>query len=356
MSDIIGWDLGGANLKFCRQVDGRPVAIMQIPCPIIPDRRKFDDAAEAALAAMPEIAKARRHAVTMTGELSDVFESRPEGVTYLVDLMLGLAKNAPVCVYGGRAGFLKPVDAIKRWEDVASANWHGTAAFAASVVGDGLLIDIGTTTADLIPLRKGVPCPRGYSDGERLTEGELIYRGVVRTPVMALRPTAPFQGRMQGVAAEKFATLADIYRLTGALPGDADPYPTADSRGKSGPESAARLARMLGRDLEDATYAEWVALAEWFAACQCEDFVNAAFALIDRDGIPPDAPVIGAGCGRFVAEAVAKRLQRPYRDFGALAGAPADLRGKAADYAPAVAMALLAEKSSATNPLPESCL
>ena len=65
------------------------------------------------------------------------------------------------------------------------------------------------------------------------TEGELLYTGVVRTPVMAVAQTAPFSGRMQRIAAERFATMADVWRLTGDLPGDADPYPTADQRGKS---------------------------------------------------------------------------------------------------------------------------
>ena len=71
------------------------------------------------------------------------------------------------------------------------------------------------------------------TDGERLTQGELVYTGVVRTPVMAIAHTAPFMGRMQRIAAERFATMADVWRLTGDLPDDADPYPAADQRGKS---------------------------------------------------------------------------------------------------------------------------
>ena len=114
---------------------------------------------------------------------------------------------------------------------------------------DGLLVDIGTTTTDLVPLKSGAVAARFYSDGERLAGGELIYTGAVRTPVMAVARTAPFNGRMQRIAAERFATMADVWRLVGELPHDADPYPTPDRMGKSTQESAARLARMLGRDL-----------------------------------------------------------------------------------------------------------
>ena len=152
--------------------------------------------------------------------------------------------------------------------DIASANWHATAALAASRVRDGLLVDTGSTTTDLVPFRDGGVTARGYSDGERLTDHELIYAGVVRTPVMAIAREAPFQGRMQGVAAERFATMADVYRLTGDLAHDADPYPTPDHGGKSVEESAARLARMLGRDANEAPLAEWIAAARHFAECQ----------------------------------------------------------------------------------------
>src|SRR4029079_14054160 len=127
-----------------------------------------------------------------------------------------------------------------------------TGELVAQMLPDALLIDAGTTTTDLVPLKDGAVAARGYADGERLAESELVYMGVVRTPVMAVARTAPFKGRMQRIAAERFATMADVWRLLDELPDDADPYPTPDLKGKSTQESAARLARMLGRDVRDA--------------------------------------------------------------------------------------------------------
>ena len=37
--------------------------------------------------------------------------------------------------------------------DVASANWHATASLVAKLMGDGLFVDMGSTTTDLIPIR-----------------------------------------------------------------------------------------------------------------------------------------------------------------------------------------------------------
>jgi probable H4MPT-linked C1 transfer pathway protein len=338
MTRVFGWDLGGANVKLATVEDGRVLQVVQIPCPIVPERRKFDAAVDAAL---PFISSPALHAVTMTGELSDVFNDRAEGVTYLVELMRRVARDQTLLIYAGSSGFLEPDDAKRRMIEVASANWHATAALIARHRADALLADVGTTTTDLIPIRGGAVTARGATDAERLAEGELLYTGVVRTPVMAVAHSAPFKGRVQRIAAERFATMADVWRLTGDLPEDADPYPTADQRGKSGPESAARLARMLGRDASEAALGEWIALARYFADCQLGAIEDASRGLAERDALPPGAPVIGAGCGRFVAKALAERLGRRYLDFAEIIEAAPEAREMAVRCAPAVAVALL---------------
>ena len=126
------------------------------------------------------------------------------------------------------------------------------------------------------------------------------------------------------------------------------PIRAADQRGKSGPESAARLARMLGRDASEAELGEWVALARYFADCQLAEIEHAARGLAERDALPRDAPVVGAGCGRFVAKALAERLGRPYLDFAEIIDAAPEAREMAARCAPAVAVALLAATTGMT--------
>jgi probable H4MPT-linked C1 transfer pathway protein len=340
MTPVIGWDLGGANLKLAHLKDGRLVQVAQIPCPVRQDVGKFDAALEQGLLLCPAGAA---HAVTMTGELSDVFVDRAEGVAYLVDMMRR-ATDGQALFYGAEAGFLDCIRAVERSAEVASANWHASAALVASIVPEALFVDIGTTTTDLVPLKNGTAAAQFYRDGERLAGGELIYTGVVRTPVMAVARMAPFDGHMQRIAAERFATMADVWRLMGELPPNADPYPTPDLMGKSTQESAARLARMLGRDLEDAGLLAMIDVARHFAACQVAEIEGAAAALLARDEIEAEAPVIGAGCGRFIARQIAVHLGRPYYDFAELLDCAPDAREAAAVCAPAVAVGLLAER------------
>ena len=340
MTCLIGWDLGGANLKLARIEEGRPIHAAQIPCPVRQDVSKFDAALGEALRLCPPGAA---HAVTMTGELSDVFCDRAEGVAYLVDMMR-TASDGEALFYGGRSGFLDCFRAVERSFDVASANWHASATLVAQSFPDGLFVDIGTTTTDMIPLKAGAVVARGYTDGERLAESELIYTGVVRTPMMAVARTAPFRGRMQRIAAERFATMADVWRLLGELPANADPYPAPDLMGKSTQESAARLARMLGRDASEAGLLAFADLARHFADCQLTEIEAAALELAEREEIEADAPVIGAGCGRFIARHLAQRLGRPYCDFADLVACAPSMREMAASCAPAVAVGLLAER------------
>src|SRR5262249_15896244 len=84
MPTIIGWDLGGANVKLARVEDGVVIGAVQVPCRMLPERRKFD---EAVAAALPRVSSSAVDAVTMTGELSDVFNDRAGGGPYLSDVV-----------------------------------------------------------------------------------------------------------------------------------------------------------------------------------------------------------------------------------------------------------------------------
>jgi (4-(4-[2-(gamma-L-glutamylamino)ethyl]phenoxymethyl)furan-2-yl)methanamine synthase len=341
MTSVIGWDLGGANLKLAHLAGGCLVQVAQIPCPVRQEASKFDSALEQGLLICPAGAA---HAVTMTGELSDVFADRAEGVAYLVDMMRR-ATDGEALFYGGEAGFLDCLRAVERSSEVASANWHASAALIAQLLPDALLIDVGTTTTDLVPIKAGQVAARCHNDGERLAGNELIYTGAVRTPVMAVTRTAPFNGHMQRIAAERFATMADVWRLVGELPEHADPYPTPDLKGKSTQDSAARLARMLGRDLSDAGLLAMIDVACHFAACQVAEIEAAAEALLAREVIATEAPLIGAGFGRFIALQVAQKLGRPYYDFAELIDCLPEARDMTAVCAAAVAVGLLAERA-----------
>ena len=61
-----------------------------------------------------------------------------------------------------------------------------------------VLFDVGTTSADLIPIVNGQVVAQGRTDPERLLSGELVYTGALRTPAEAVAPTGSPLGWKRG--------------------------------------------------------------------------------------------------------------------------------------------------------------
>jgi len=340
---VAGWDLGGAHLKVARVDAGPRIGdALQVPCGLW---RGLDELDRALASASQRIGPVARHAVTMTGELVDLFANRAEGVARLIGAMTARFPEAELRVYAGRAGLLPPEAALARPLEVASANWLASAEYAARRLGEGLLLDIGSTTTDLVPFAGGAVRARGMTDAERLETDELVYTGVTRTPVMAVAERVCFGGARQGLMAELFATMADVHRLTGDLPADADQHETADGRDKSEAASARRLARMLGRDVEEADLAIWRQVAAELARCQQAKIEAAVARVLSRGDLGAEAPLVGAGIGRFLVRRIADGLERTYTDFAALIEGSEDVKESAARCAPAAAVALLAAEA-----------
>ncbi len=345
MGSVIGWDVGGAHLKAARlERDGagaaRVMEVIQIPSPLW---LGLDRLVQAITEARDQIGEADRHAATMTGELADLFASRAEGVARLATVLRDALAPAPLLLYAGPDGMVPPEAASRHAGAIASANWHATAVLAARYAVDALLVDIGSTTADLVPIAGGAPVQVGWTDAERLACGELVYTGLTRSFVMALCARAPVAGTWTPLAGEYFASSADVYRVLGELPDGVDQLPAADGREKSVPASRARLARMIGRDAAELPDAAWRDLAVWFAEAQLRQIADGAMLVLSRGTVLPEAPVLAAGIGRHLAAKLAARLGRPCRDFAAVL--PPGCVG-ATDWlnhcAPAVAVSLLA--------------
>ena len=340
---VLGWDIGGAHLKLAVVEAGSVVAALQVPCALWQGLHMLRQAMTSALADLPATG---RHAVTMTGELADLFPDRALGVAAILDVLAEFLPAERLAIYTTAGEFIGVNQARAETGAVASANWHATARHLARTLSDGLLLDIGSTTTDIVPVIAGGIAARGLTDGERLATGELLYSGIVRTPLAAMARFAPFGGRSTGVMAEFFATAADAHRLAGTLPEGADLHPAADGRGKTPAESRARLARMIGRDAGDAAEQAWRRLAAFFVRQQIRQIEEAVELVLSGVELPAEAPVIGAGTGRFLAAEAARRLARRYLAFDETvrsAGAP--LAAAPADLAPAVSVALLLQGS-----------
>jgi (4-(4-[2-(gamma-L-glutamylamino)ethyl]phenoxymethyl)furan-2-yl)methanamine synthase len=355
---VLGWDVGGAHVKAClvEVGDGEHATVRDIaqwPCHSGQGLAQLDAVIAQARTRWPQAwdpsAGETQHVATMTGEMVDLFTSREDGVLRLTaHLTQAQALGPGLRLYTGDAGgaaarWVAPPQAAARWAAIASANWRASAELVAARHPDALLVDIGSTTTDLIVLRGGQIADALASDAQRLTRGTLVYQGVVRTPLCALAQRVPFRGELVNVMNEFFATSADVYRLTCELDPAHDQQPSADHAVKDAPATRQRLARMIGRDAHEAADEDWLALARFWRAAQRDQIAGQLARVLTASGLGADAPLIGAGCGDFLAEEIARDTGRAYRRFaGDVIALPPALATWAQVCAPAVAVALLA--------------
>lgn len=316
--------------------DGRVLDVAQWACPLWQGLEHLDSALQQARQRWPQLHGAT-HAVTMTGEMTDLFADREDGVQRIALQLSQSLQPAPHVLqfYAGDAGWCGAGDVGRHWQHIASANWLATAQHAAVRFGNGVLIDIGSTTTDLIAFSNGQVSSTSRTDADRLATGELVYHGVVRTPLCALARRIPWRGRRLNVMNEFFATVADVYRLTGELDPAHDLHPSADGAAKSLLATRRRLARMVGLDERDATTGDWLAFAQAWRGEQVAELAGQLRRVMAAQRMSGEATIVSAGCGDFlVADVLAAALVQPSStDDGFIAPQPLLQRAYGADVA-----------------------
>jgi probable H4MPT-linked C1 transfer pathway protein len=285
--DVLGLDIGGANLKAAH-TNGRALSV---PFALWKNPSGLSEALARLRADMPS---ADAFAVTMTGELCDCFDSKRQGVGTILDAVVSVAGSTPLHVWNRDGHFVNVTRARRSVLEVASANWLALATFAGryAAKGPALLIDIGSTTTDIVPLLDGSPVSKARTDRERLRNYELRYTGVRRTPLCAL---------LAGYgAAEVFATTQDMYMILDFLPEDPANTDTADGRPATKAAAEMRIARMLCSDLETCTIGNRHRLVELARSNQTMILGDSFFQVTQRMAALPQS-ILLAGEGEFLS-------------------------------------------------------
>jgi probable H4MPT-linked C1 transfer pathway protein len=325
MGGVIGLDVGGANTKAVwrdghdRRTLSRPFEVSHAPKTLAAVLR------EVVADVAPEPVEAV--ALTTTAELSDAFRTKREGVGFVLDAAeaaLGDRRLVALTTAGELVTF---AEARARPLDIAAANWVASALAVAALHADALMIDVGSTTADLIPIAAGRVAAAGRTDLDRLLAGELVYTGALRTSLAAIAPRVPVRGSWCPVASGRFAISADVHLLLGHLASGAYACATPDGRPASLEYARERVARLVCADAEQLAAEEIDAIAGFLHAEQVRQIAAAARRVGERRA--GDAPVVALGAGAFLAREAAERLGRtivelpwsaPERDAAPAAG------------------------------------
>jgi probable H4MPT-linked C1 transfer pathway protein len=315
---VLGLDIGGANIKAATS-DGLSeqlaFAIWKNPH-LLGDQLRSLQLLHSTRPALV--------ALTMTAELADCFVTRADGVRSIIETVAQVFPEVPVRVWLTSGEFATAEEAVDLPELAAAANWHALATWAGRAVpaGPALLIDLGSTTTDLVPLADGLPVSVGLNDLHRLAAGELLYTGARRTPVCSLVRHLPLQlpdapaTQWIPIAAEFFATVHDVHLLTGSLPEEPLSLDTADGRPATRAAARNRLAHLFCCDASDLSADQLKAAAEWVSEQQIQLLQQAISRQLDAlAALHPDQArairVMISGGGSWLAARALEELGDP---------------------------------------------
>lgn len=295
-ADLIALDIGGANIKAADGLgwsSSMPFAMW----------RDWQRLSLTLADFLPQVAE--RVVATMTGEIADCFASRRAGVEHIVAALVAAADTSDVGLYTTDGRVVSPEVAIRNPLAVAASNWHAVARLAAALAPTDrtFLIDIGSTTVDIIPIRDRRPAPRAFDDVGRMAVGELVYTGIERTPVAAIVRSLPHRGIRRPVASELFARSQDAWLMLGGLPEEPSCTDTADGSPATREASRIRLARTMLLDPEAFTADDARVAAAGIAAAQTRRVVRATQQVAREIGWRPTGIVI-SGHGHPLASRV----------------------------------------------------
>ncbi len=315
MTKVIGWDIGGANTKvaYLRAKDGfvEEIKTAKAYFPVWKTPKELGVTLSELARKVAGPSEIDCVAVTMTAELSDAYRTKREGVNQILNHVQDTFPTVPIFVLNVDIA-LESIDAaLKKPLRVAAANWAATGWLVSQFMPDCIVIDVGSTTTSIIPVVDGVVAAAGKTDLDKLINGELVYTGGLRTNVAAIVNRVPLAAGLARVSSELFAQSADVHMVLGNISEEDYTVETADGRGKTKPESLARLARVVCADTEMLSKQEIVQMAKHIYEQQIEQISKGFSQVYDRvrKASKAEFPAVVTGIGRnFLATKAAQRV------------------------------------------------
>jgi probable H4MPT-linked C1 transfer pathway protein len=228
----------------------------------------------------------------MTAELSDIFENRNKGTKKVINTLCKILPEKKTFFYSNKKHFFKKKEAMEKTNNINSMNWHATANFISNFYPNCILVDVGSSTTDIIPIKKKCIIAKGNDDYKRLLHRELVYIGVIRTPINAIE-------KEKKLIYENFANLGDVYRILNKLPKKMDLVPSQDKKSKNKNDSARRIARIFGKDYKKNDFNKWKKVALQIEKKQ-KKILKENINKIKKRNFSNSVPIIGAGIGEFL--------------------------------------------------------
>jgi probable H4MPT-linked C1 transfer pathway protein len=263
---VLGFDIGGANTKAAfLEINSGKIERLEVAVQYFPIWKKPENLIDILLTLRKKLGAGKLDGlgVTMTAELSDAFATKREGVHRILACVKKAFPDVPIYVLRNDCKLEPATKAEENPLAIAAANWAATGWLVAQHFKDCIVVDVGSTSASIIPIVNGKVAAKGKTDLEKIMCGELVYTGSLRTNIATIVHSVPIKKGVAGLASELFALSADVHLALGNINEKQYTCETADGRGKTLSEALARIARVVCADTEILTQEEIISLAKY---------------------------------------------------------------------------------------------
>jgi probable H4MPT-linked C1 transfer pathway protein len=204
-----------------------------------------------------------------------LFSTAKEGTHYVIDVTKNLF-GEKVRYLGLSYKLYLSKEAKEQYLQVACRNWVATCYLASSLslFEDGLVVDCGTNSTDIVPVINGYPVTledndRGYT---RFKTGELVWSGLLFTPIPSLASVIVLDGEAFPVKPAIRTRSYHVYTVLGLISSDiiAAYEPWQPKKASSFESSAERMLDLIAADRELLSVSDAKKIAAFLAEKQVE--------------------------------------------------------------------------------------
>ncbi len=248
---ILGIDIGGANTKITKLNTNNSYTIDHIYFPMWMKNNELINLLSKYNNNNNKISKI---ALVTTAELADAYKTKKEGIENILNSVEEAFPNKEIYIFDVNGNFLTVEEGKKKYMDISASNWTATTEFIKKEfnLNDFLLIDMGSTTTDIIPVING-NIVANKTDLDRLINKELLYVGTLRTPVSFLTNEIIFKGIKTNMSSEYFAITGDINIIMNKISENEYSCDTPDGKPANKEHCKIRLSKVICSDLEQIT-------------------------------------------------------------------------------------------------------
>ena len=236
--------------------------------------------------------------ITMTAELCDNFKNKKDGVIEISELCKKL--NCDYSFYTNKKkNFSKNIS--KDYKNLISMNWHSIGKFFSKKFENLIVVDFGSTTTDFVCIKNSKIINGGLNDFTRLSNKEMYYSGIIRTPLFGLQHEVSLKEKKYYIVPELFSNTSDIYRINNFLEKDFDIDDEADNGKKGIQESILRISRSFCIDYEKNKKLVFD-LSRVLIDSQIKKINSNINYLLKKNKLKKNTPLLFTGIGRKILE------------------------------------------------------